>query len=88
MKIKFKSLSRRALGKNRPGSVVELSEAEAMEFLNRGVAVPVKEDATETTDIPVEEQAETPEAPAIPDNNPAPLIPEKIRGFFKKKKRK
>ena len=56
MKIKFKSISRRALGKYRPGEVADLPDAEALNFLNLGYATPVKgETVSENTSLPLKE---------------------------------
>jgi hypothetical protein len=88
MKIKFKSLSRNALGKYRPCSVADLPDAEAMEFLNKGYADPVKESAaTETAALPVEAMTEV--AAAAPATPPAAVqLPAIGAGKKKKKKRK
>ena len=52
MKVKLGSFSRRALGKYRPGSVVEMPEAEALNLLNLGYAVAVVEDGDEKASSP------------------------------------
>jgi len=80
MKIKFESFGRSALGKHRPGSVEDLPEAEALVFLNKGYAKPVKDTCSETAELKHDGE-ETAEAKI----NTAPPLP---RTGKKKKKRK
>jgi hypothetical protein len=81
MKIKFKSLSRRALGKHRPGMIEDLPEAEALVFLNLGYAEAVKDAPAETAALPAEAE-ETAAAPA-----PAPCAPPPAASTPRKRKK-
>lgn len=75
MKIKFKSFSRRALGKYRPGQEAELPDQVAIMYLNKGYAEPVKPKA-ERAVLPA---AETAAVETVPASVEAPAKPHKRR---------
>jgi hypothetical protein len=85
MKVKFRNFSRRALGKYRPFSIADLPEAEAMVFLNNGLADPVKEASEEKAILPID----TEETAAVPVSETEIKVPvENISGKKKKKKKR
>jgi hypothetical protein len=64
MKIKFRSFSKRALGKYRPGQEAELEEKDAVMFLNLGLADPVKPKVERIIHPTPENEAVNVESPA------------------------
>ena len=83
MRIKFKSFSRRALGKYRPGQEADLPDQVAIMYLNKGYAEPVKPKA-ERAVLPAAETASV-EPVVEPVVEP---ITEKAKKWWKKKRRK
>ena len=75
MKIKFKSFSRRALGKYRPGQEADLPDQVAIMYLNKGYAAPVKTKENRA-DLPA---AETAAVDTVPASVEAPAKPHKRR---------